>query len=175
MRAGEARGPEAMTAMVHQFTTRRRVEFVDTDCAGIIHSTNYFRYMEEVEHAFLRSLGLSVHWPVEGGKVGFPKLSASCEFLRPVRFEDVLDIRLEVKRKGRTSLTYAFTFCKDGEEIARGEVTAVACLVGEEGKISPVPLPKAFSDRIGEAPASADGSAGRGGDTSVQSTTRSPI
>jgi acyl-CoA thioester hydrolase len=146
--------------MIHEFSTRRRVEFADTDCAGIIHFTNYYRYMEEAEHAFLRSLGLSVRWPAEGGEIGFPRLSASCEFLRPARFEDVLDIRLEVRRKGRTSITYAFAFSKDGEEVARGEVTAVACQVGQDGKIRPVPLPGAFAEKIGEAPGAAGGPGG---------------
>jgi acyl-CoA thioester hydrolase len=136
-----------------EYATRRRVEFAETDCAGIIHFTNYYRYMEEAEHAFLRSLGLSVRWTGQGGEVGFPRLSASCEFLRPVRFEDVLDIRLVVKRKGRTSLTYSFEFSKEGDAIARGEVTAVACRAGEDGSIRPVPLPEEFAERIGEAPA----------------------
>jgi acyl-CoA thioester hydrolase len=140
-----------------EFESRRRVEFAETDCAGIIHFTNYYRYMEEAEHAFLRSLGLSVRWPVEGGEVGFPRLAASCEFLRPVRFEDVLDIRLTVKRKGRTSLTYSFEFSKCGEPVARGEVTAVACRAGKDGAIRPVPLPEEFDRMIGEAPRASGG------------------
>ena len=148
--------------MAHEFTTRRRVEFADTDCAGIIHFTHYFRYMEEAEHAFLRSLGLSVRWPAEGGEVGFPRLAASCEFLRPVRFEDVLDIHLLVKRKGRTSLTYRFSFSLGGEAVARGEVTAVSCLVRPDGTVRPIALPAAFAEGIEEAPEPSEPSDVRG-------------
>jgi acyl-CoA thioester hydrolase len=138
--------------MAYEFRTRRRVEFAETDCAGIIHFTSYLRYMEEAEHAYLRSLGLSVKSRVEGGELGFPRLSVRCEFLKPARFEEVLDLHLWVSRKGRSSLTYAVVFSKDGAEIARGETTAAACLVRPDGKIEPVSLPEPFSRSIEEAP-----------------------
>ena len=42
------------------FKTRRRVEFRDTDMAGIVHFSVFFAYMEQAEHELLRSLGLGV-------------------------------------------------------------------------------------------------------------------
>ena len=138
--------------MAHELRTRRRVEFAETDCAGIIHFSNYFRYMEEAEHAFLRSVGLSVQSRIEEGELGFPRLAASCEFLRPVKFEDVLDVHLRVKRKGRTSLTYTVVFAKDGLEVARGQTTAVACLCRPDHTFEPIPLPRDIAERIEEAP-----------------------
>ena len=47
--------------MAYEFKVRRRVEFSETDMAGIVHYSNFFRYMEAAEHAFFRSLGLSIH------------------------------------------------------------------------------------------------------------------
>ena len=47
--------------MAHEYRYRRRVEFSETDLAGIVHFSNYFRYMEAAEHEFFRSLGLSIH------------------------------------------------------------------------------------------------------------------
>ena len=38
----------------------RTVEFSETDMAGIVHYSNFFRYMESAEHAFFRALGFSV-------------------------------------------------------------------------------------------------------------------
>ena len=46
--------------MTAEYKKERRVEFSETDMAGIIHYSAYFQYMEEAEHEFLRSLGLSV-------------------------------------------------------------------------------------------------------------------
>ena len=51
--------------MPAQFITTRRVEFADTDMAGIIHFANYYRYMEEAEHAMWRAAGLSIHDPAD--------------------------------------------------------------------------------------------------------------
>ena len=47
--------------MPYEFKMIHRVEFADTDMAGIIHFASYFRYMEVTEHAFFRSLGFSIY------------------------------------------------------------------------------------------------------------------
>jgi acyl-CoA thioester hydrolase len=64
--------------MAHRFTCTERVQFSDTDMAGIVHFSNFFRYMERVEHGFFRSLGFSiVDPPVEGAeRVGWPRVHA---------------------------------------------------------------------------------------------------
>ena len=46
--------------MLPEFSLTRRVQFSETDMAGIMHFSNFFKMMEEVEHAFFRSVGLSV-------------------------------------------------------------------------------------------------------------------
>ena len=46
--------------MTYDFNVERRVEFSETDMAGIMHYSNFFRFMETAEHAFYRSLGHSV-------------------------------------------------------------------------------------------------------------------
>jgi YbgC/YbaW family acyl-CoA thioester hydrolase len=117
------------------FHTTRRVEFADTDMAGIIHFSRFFNYMEEAEHAFLRSRGLSVVMTHQGRRIGWPRVAASCDFLKPVRFEDVIDIQLRLARIGTKSLTYEFEFSKAGETVARGRLTTCCCLVTPEGMI----------------------------------------
>src|SRR5205085_2520481 len=97
------------------FTTTRRVEFGDTDMAGIVHFANFFRFMEAAETEFLRSRGLSVSWFVDGVKLGLPRVSASCDYLNPARFEDVLTIAVAVERVGRKSVTCRFDFSNEGE------------------------------------------------------------
>jgi YbgC/YbaW family acyl-CoA thioester hydrolase len=114
--------------MATPFRTSRRVEFVDTDMAGIVHFSNFFRYMEAAEVDFLRSLGLSVSMRTpEGTWLGFPRVSASCEFIRPARFLDVIDILVQVESVGQKSVTYRFEVEKDGAALARGQITAVCC------------------------------------------------
>jgi YbgC/YbaW family acyl-CoA thioester hydrolase len=111
------------------FRTSRIVEFGDTDMAGIVHFANFFRFMEAAEQAFLRACGLSVVLEWEGERLSFPRVAASCDYLRPARFEDVLDITVSVARLGRSSVTYAFEFFKGPELLARGQMTAVCCRI----------------------------------------------
>ena len=113
--------------MTQPFRTTRRVEFGDTDMAGIAHFANFFRYMEVAETDFLHSLGLSVSWHDETGRWGFPRVSVGCDFKRPARFEDVLDIAVTVEEVGRKSVKYRFDFTRAGQEVAVGRITTVYC------------------------------------------------
>src|SRR5207302_9169495 len=98
--------------MTEPFRTTRRIEFADTDMAGIVHFANFFRFMEAAEVEFLRSRGVSVALTWEGRKLGFPRVSATCDYASPARFEDVLDVLVSLKRIGSKSVTYEFQFVK---------------------------------------------------------------
>jgi acyl-CoA thioester hydrolase len=135
--------------MTTPFRTTRRIEFVDTDLMGIVHFSNFFRFMESAEIDFLRSLGLSVKmddW--HGMAVGFPRVAASCDYLRPAMFEDVLDITVTVKKLGRTSVTYGFAFARSGEEIARGQITAVCVCVAADRSFGAMEIPAEIRARL---------------------------
>ena len=94
------------------YRTTRRVEFRDTDAAGIMHFSAFFNYMEQVEHEFLRHLGMSVFEEDDEGVISWPRVSASCDYQGAVRFEDVMDIEIEVARRGEKSLTFGFRFAQ---------------------------------------------------------------
>ena len=134
--------------MTTVFHTRRRVEFVDTDMAGIAHFSNFFRWMESAEVDFLHSRGLSVKMGWEGQMFGFPRVAAACDYLEPVRFEDVIDITVTVQRLGAKSITYGFDFSRDGTPVARGKVTAVCCRVREDRSIESVEIPGSLRERL---------------------------
>jgi acyl-CoA thioester hydrolase len=133
-----------------------RVEFSDTDMAGIVHFANFFRYMEATEHAFFRSLGLSIHMEAEGRIVGWPRVQATCEYLAPLRFEEEFEVRLTVREKRSKSLTYDFSFRRvtaPEVEVARGSITAVCVAMDPElGKMKAISIPAAFADQIQAAP-----------------------
>ena len=90
--------------------------------------------MEAAEHAFLRSLGLSVLPPAtDPERVTWPRVSAQCDYLNPVRFEDLLQISVKVARIGQSSVTYQFDFACGERAIATGSMTAVCCLLADGG------------------------------------------
>ena len=91
-----------------EFRTCRRVEWADTDQAGIVHFARFFVFMEAAEHTFWRSLGLSVHSQCDGDIISWPRLTAECEYFRPVSFEDVLDIHVHLEKQGEKSLSFRF-------------------------------------------------------------------
>jgi len=143
--------------VAYEFKLTRQVEFSETDMAGIVHFSVFFRYMEAAEHAFFRSLGMSIHTTGFGEPLGWPRVHADCDFRFPLRFEDVVEINLLVREKKTKSLVYTFIFRKMNEqpvkEIARGTL-AVACVTRDEvsGKFTGVPIPAAIADKIDVAP-----------------------
>lgn len=138
--------------MPYEFRAQRRVEFCDTDLAGVVHFSRFFIFMETVEHEFLRALGTSVAAKLEGLQLGWPRLAASCEYLSPAKFEDVLDIRLLVARKGVKSLTYKFEISKGEKPVARGQLTAACCLCDPVHGFKAIPIPSFIMEQIEEAP-----------------------
>lgn len=123
------------------FQTTRRVEFGDTDMAGIVHFANFFRYMEAAETEFLRTLGFSVAWTQEGRRVGFPRVAAACDYTKPALFGDLLTVTVTVEKVGRKSVTYRFDFSRGTDAIALGRITSVFCRKGDDGGMESVELP----------------------------------
>src|SRR5262245_50694541 len=130
------------------FRTTRRVEFADTDMAGMVHFANFFRYMEAAEVEFLRSVGLSVTLAWEGQRISFPRVAASCDYLRPARFEDVLEVTVAVHRLGRKSVTYAFAFFRDGELLARGQLSSVCCRFEPGQPLQSIEIPPPLREKL---------------------------
>lgn len=140
-----------------EFKVVRRVEFSETDMAGIVHYSNFFRYMETAEHGFFRELGYSVVMSHFEPPVGWPRVHAACEYRAPLRFEDEVEIHMLVSEKKSKSLSYAFKFRKlNGPapvEVARGSLTVVCVTKRPDGAFSAVQIPKAFAEKIEVAPA----------------------
>ena len=140
-----------------EFKLTRQVEFVDTDMAGIMHYSNFFRFMEATEQAFFRSLGFSLYDTKRHPAIGWPRVHASCDFRHPLKFEDLVEVHLQVAEKRQRSLVYSFTFWKLNErpprEVAKGRL-AVACVSKPDrhGPLISIPIPKTISDKIGIAP-----------------------
>jgi acyl-CoA thioester hydrolase len=143
--------------MPYEFKAIRRVEFSDTDMAGIMHFSNFFRFMETAEHAFFRSLGLSIAPGRSAPDIGWPRVHAECDYSSPLFFEDEVEIHLLVREKRSKSLSYLFKFTKLNEspqtEVARGILTVV-CVKHQPGeKMRACSIPHSLADKIEVAPA----------------------
>ncbi len=122
------------------FSITHRAQFCETDMVGVVHFSNYFRWMEETEHAYLRSLGLSISMTHEGESIAWPRVHATCDFMRPARFEDEVICELTLQRIGESSITHEVQFAVGGEVIARGSMT-IACCTLADGAMRGIPIP----------------------------------
>ncbi|MGJ8633972.1 MAG: acyl-CoA thioesterase [Luteolibacter sp.] len=107
-------------------TIRHRYEceiaFADTDASGRVHFSNILRYVERAEHDFFRHCGVKLI----GKDVGWPRVKVSCEYERSLIFGGWAIVKLQLKRVGGSSLTWAFeVHSKEGERAARGEMVCV--------------------------------------------------
>ena len=141
--------------MAHEYHDRRRIEFADTDMAGIVHFANYFRYMEMAEHAFLRSLGLSVHQQAGDHAVGWPRIDAECSFKSAATFEDELEIHLLVREKTAKTIGYAFRIRNgEGRPVAEGSITVICVRFDPDTKqMAAITIPADIDSAIDVAPA----------------------
>lgn len=114
------------------FTYTRKVQFADTDMAGVVHFSTILRYVEEAEHEALIQVGVD---PIskEGG---FPKVRVECDYRRPLRFGDEASIEMNLLELGKSSLSWSFEITMNGAQAAEGKVvTAHVNRAGESEEI----------------------------------------
>jgi len=112
---------------------RRRIEWIDTDAAGIYHYTTAFRLAESAEAAMHSALGIA-----DRTFGATPRVAVEMDFNSSLRFNDEVEATLVVTAVGRSSLRYAFTLVGPDGVAAVGRLTA--CLVDRAtGRATPWP------------------------------------
>ena len=135
---------EHSIVMNSNFEHLRKVSFSETDLAGIVHFASFFPYMEDCEHEFYRSLGLSVTnmRDYDGEKLGWPRVHASCNYKKPLHFDEEFKIRLKIVKISTKTIEYNFRFISQDEEMEFAEGTLiVACVKFGESGMASVKIP----------------------------------
>jgi YbgC/YbaW family acyl-CoA thioester hydrolase len=131
---------------VSEHRLRRRVQFHETDAAGLVHFTSFFKYMEEAEHALWRAAGLSI--APAGALFGFPRRAASFEYHRPLRFEDEFEAHIRITAMDERTIRYRCVLSRDGEKVATGEL-AIVCVSKKPNEVmKAMPIPKTVAARL---------------------------
>lgn len=139
--------------MPDEFSLTHIVQFAETDMAGVVHFSNYFRWMEMVEHAFFRSLGLSVMMTHEAVEIGWPRIACSCEYHGPARFEDEITLKLRVTKVGGKSLSYEVDFLNGETLLAKGKLTSV-CVALQADTFKAIAIPESVRGKLSRIDAS---------------------
>jgi YbgC/YbaW family acyl-CoA thioester hydrolase len=122
------------------------VHFYEVDSAGIVHFSWFFRYLEEAEHALWRGAGLSIAPP--GSAIGFPRVSASFDYHRPLYSEDEFDVHIRVAAIGGKSMRYACLITRGADRIATGQL-AIACVEkGPNRTMRAIAIPDDIAERF---------------------------
>ena len=129
-----------------RITYRRRVTYPETDASGIVHFTNFFKYTEEAEHALWRSAGLTIE--SRDSDISFPRVAASFDYKRPLKFEDEFDVELRIVEKTGKTIRYAATLRKDDEVIAEGSLTIICVRKKPGERMRAAEIPPEISERF---------------------------
>ena len=136
--------------MTSQFVLVRRVLFHETDMAGVVHFSCYFRSMEEAEHALWRAAGLTI--ARRGGDIGWPRVAASCDYRRPLYFEDEFEVRVRIAAISHRTIRYACLLTRADDTVATGAMT-IACVAERAGEpMRAVAIPPEVAARLAVHP-----------------------
>jgi acyl-CoA thioester hydrolase len=142
---GELRGARREAGGA-EIRVRRRVQFSETDAAGLVHFSCFFRYMEDAEHALWRENGLSIHQP--GSAIGWPRVAAAFEYHRALTFEQEFDVTIRVAEITRRAISYHCEITRDEQRIATGSLK-VACVAKlPDGTMRSAEIPEDIARRF---------------------------
>jgi acyl-CoA thioester hydrolase len=114
--------------MPSTFSTSFRVSWIETDAAQIVHFSNYFRFFERTEEELYRHLGFTFNDVMKKHNIFLPRVDAFCQFKKPARFNDLLEVEMCVEEIKEKSIRYGFKiFNKESAVLlANGYITVVA-------------------------------------------------
>ncbi len=137
------------------------MEFAETDAAGMVHFSVFFRYMEEAEHAVWRAAGLQIHPPSlssdpasSGGTspdITWPRIAANFDFKSPLRFQDEFEVQTEIAAVTRSTIQWAHVVMRGNVVIGTGTVTAVCVKKLPDGTNKATGIPDGIISRLRSA------------------------
>jgi YbgC/YbaW family acyl-CoA thioester hydrolase len=122
------------------------VEFAETDAAGMVHFSMFFRYMEEAEHAVWRAAGMDIYEHHEDRS--WPRISAHFDFKAPLRFQDEFSVHTDIAAVTRSTIQWAHQVMRGEVVIGAGTVTAVYVTKHRDGSMKSAEIPPEIIARL---------------------------
>ena len=120
------------------FQARGRVIYGDTDQMGVVYYANYLRYFELARSEFLRAHGRSYR-EMEAEGLSLPVVEATCRYVAPARYEDLLAVGIEVPAVTRVTLTFRYQVTREGESAVLCTGSTVHACLGKGGRPARLP------------------------------------
>jgi 4-hydroxybenzoyl-CoA thioesterase len=100
------------------YTARRMIQFAHCDPAGIVFYPRFFDICLDVKEEFMEHVGFAHHHSINVEKIGWPIVRLECDFKRPCRYADHIEIDLQLWRLGDASMGLQYRFRgPDGERL----------------------------------------------------------
>ena len=122
-----------------------RVYYEDTDAAGVVYYANYLKYMERARTEWLRSIGFEQTDVAREHGVIFVVRSAAIDYLRPGRFDDELQVTVELTKVGAGQIDLVQRVSRGDALLATANVKLVC--VGR-ATMRPTRIPQPLATRI---------------------------
>ncbi|WP_458413138.1 acyl-CoA thioesterase [Schinkia sp. CFF1] len=133
-----------------QHTYQFRVEWGDTDAAGIVFSPNFYKWMDQAVHYYFESIGFPIVKLVCDEKIGIPVIESKCNFQKPLYYADNVAIYTTILELRDKVITFGHEFFVDSNKIAEGyQIRALANISG--GKAKAISIPKSINKAIVES------------------------
>ena len=128
------------------FKTSFRVSWIDTDAAQVVHFSNYFKFFEKTEEEFYRHLGFTFT-DAEHRGLWFPRVEAFCQYIKPAKFNELLEVELTIEELREKSIKYGYKiFNKESSVLlANGHVVVV---VADKQTGKPTEIPKEIAEKL---------------------------
>lgn len=133
------------------FHYHTKLEFADTDSAGVAHFTSILKIVERAEHAFLEAVGIPViersHGRAGAPVFGWPRVDVRFRFRRPIVFGDQVTVELSVREIGTKSIAYsAKVILADGEVAAEGKLVNACVGASDEEGMKAIEIPETLRE-----------------------------
>mgnify|MGYP006214149579 CR=1 FL=1 len=122
-----------------------RVYYEDTDAAGIVYYANYLRFMERARTEWLRAMGFEQTELAETAGIAFVVRAAAIDYLKPARFNDGLQVTVELIKVGAGQIDVAQRVLRGEALLARATIKVI-CV--ELRTMRPVRMPRPLATRI---------------------------
>src|SRR4029450_7224682 len=110
-----------------------RVRYAETDKMGVVYYANYLVWFEVARAALPRSLGWS-YPEMEHEGVSLPVIEAHCEYLRPARYDDEIEVRTEGRMLSPARMEFQYTVVRTADQAIAAEGKTVHAAVNPSGK-----------------------------------------
>ncbi|MFM8340791.1 MAG: tol-pal system-associated acyl-CoA thioesterase [Methylomonas sp.] len=115
-----------------------RVYYEDTDAGGVVFYANYLKFFERARTEMLRHLGFEQDQLIEIQKLIFVVRSVKVDYLKPARFNDLINVDSAVIEKKKTSLIFKQSIFREDLLLCDAEIR-IACLDAHTMKPKPIP------------------------------------